>query len=316
MHAALGLMPYPTRRARCRAGVAWAFLAALLIGLAPWPARAEDLAAIPPAHAHVIDETQTLGAADRQALEDKLTAFEKQSGSQIVILMVPSTQPEDIDSYTQRVGDAWKIGRRGVGDGLLIVVAKNDRAMKIAPAKALEGALPDLLCNRIIQDTLVPAFRAGHYADGLSDAVDQVEARIRGEDLPPPQHDYSQDQRGVGWQDYGAFYFIGVIMLGSLLSAVMGRKLGSVVTGAAAGGIIGWLTTSALIGGAAGVFAFFLVIALGASRGRFGTGPVFWGGGGWGGGGGFGGGGFGGGGGGFSSGGGGDFGGGGASGRW
>ncbi len=310
MPAARGLTLPPGRRAWT-----WALglLTALWIGLGCGPVRAGDLVAIPPANAHVIDETQTLSAADRQALEDKLTAFETQSGTQIVILLVPTTQPEDITSYTQRVGDAWKIGRRNVGDGLLIVVAKNDRAVRIAPAKALEGALPDLLCNRIIQDTLVPAFRAGKYADGLSDAIDQVEARVRGEDLPAPQHSYDQQgQGGLGWQDYGAFYFIGVTMLGSLLSAVMGRKLGSVATGAAAGGIIGWLTTSALMGGAAGLFAFFLVIALGASRGRFGTGPVFWGGGGWGGGGG----GFGGGGGGFSSGGGGDFGGGGASGRW
>jgi len=114
------------------------------------PARAQDVLPVPPLTAPVIDQTATLDEAQRAALIAKLAAVEQQTGSQIVVLMVPSTLPEDIASYSQRVGDSWKIGRRDIGDGLLIVVAKNDRRVRIEVAKALEGAVPDLAAKRII----------------------------------------------------------------------------------------------------------------------------------------------------------------------
>ena len=162
-------------------------LVALLLAVgAVLPARAQELKPVPVLTAPVIDQTGTLTPTQRGALEAKLMALEREIGSQVVVLMVPSTAPEDIADYSQRVGDTWKIGRRDVGDGLLIVVAKDDRKMRIAPAKSLEGAVPDLAARQIIDRTLTPAFRNGDYVGGLNAAIDQLAARIKGEALPAP----------------------------------------------------------------------------------------------------------------------------------
>jgi uncharacterized protein len=297
----------------------WLTLAALL---AVWvsPLAAQELQPVPALSARVIDQTATLNDAQRAALEAKLAAFEREAGSQIVVVIVATTLPEDIADYAQRLGDAWKIGRRDVGDGLLIVVAKNDRKVRIAPAKTLEGAIPDIVAKQIIDTAITPAFRAGDFAGGLNKAVDQISARVRGEALPAPaQGTRAQAKPGLQLEELAMFFFIGVPVLGAVLTGMFGRKLGALATGGAAGGIGWWLSASALLAGAAGLIALVLVGVLGigaARRGRSGFGnggPIIWGGGG---GGGFGGGGGGGGGGGFSSGGGGDFGGGGASGDW
>lgn len=284
------------------------------------PAQAQDVLPVPVLTARLIDQTGTLDALQRSALEGKLEAFEREAGPQIVILMLPSTAPEDITSYAQRVADSWKIGRREVGDGLLIVVAKNDRKVRIEVAKALEGAIPDLAARQIIQNAISPAFKAGDYAGGLNQAVDQLQARIRGEALPAPAKRAPQARdSGFDFEELAGLFFIGVPVLGAILTGIFGRKLGSVATGGAAGAIGWFFSASALIAGLAAVAALVLVgiMGVGASRrgSRIGSGhhggPVIWGGGG-GGGGSWGGGG----GGGFSSGGGGDFGGGGASGDW
>jgi uncharacterized protein len=300
----------------------WLWLAALLL-LGGW-ARAQDVLPVPPLSGRVIDQTATLNAQQVAALEAKLAAFEAKSGPQIVVLMVPTARPEDIASYAQRVGDAWKIGRRDVGDGLLIVVAKADRQVRIEVAKALEGAVPDLAARQVIDRAIKPAFKADDYAGGLNAAIDQLIARIQGENLPAPEVATRPGaESGVQWEELAMFFFVGVPVLGAVLTGVMGRKLGSVVTAGAAGGIGWWLTASLLLAGGAAVVALVLVglLGIGAAGRRGGRGggggggfipPVIFGGGGGGGGGGFGGGG----GGGFSSGGGGDFGGGGASGDW
>ena len=290
----------------------------LALGWLGATAHAQDVLPVPPLTAPVIDQTATLDDAQRAALTAKLSAIEQQTGSQIVVLLVPSTLPEDIAAYSQRVGDQWKIGRREVGDGLLIVVAKNDRRVRIEVAKALEGAVPDLAAKRIIDAQITPAFRAGDYAGGLSAAVDQLAARIRGEALPAPNRPdgASRDQgSGLSLESLAIFLFVVVPIVGAMFTRMMGRKLGSLATGGVAGGIGWWLTTSALLAGFAGLVAVVLVgvFGVGSARRGGGTGgmpPIIWGGGGgggWGGGGG---------GGGFSSGGGGDFGGGGASGGW
>jgi uncharacterized protein len=285
-----------------------AMLALLLWAAAPL--FAQDVLPIPPPTARVIDQTGTLSAAQRDALEAKLAAFEAEAGPQIVVLMVPTTQPEDIVSYTQRVGDAWKIGRREIGDGLLIVVAKNDRRVRIAPAKALEGAVPDLAARQIIEDAITPAFKAGDFAGGLNAATDQLIARIKGEGLPAPAARRGANE-GVQWEELGMFFLVGVPIAGALLTSLLGRKLGTAATAGAAGAFGWWFSASLLLAAAAGLVALVLVGVMGAGR-RFGRGgggsPIIWGGGG--------GGGWSGGGGGFSSGGGGDFGGGGASGDW
>ncbi|WP_374512430.1 YgcG family protein [Niveibacterium sp.] len=296
----------------------------LLLACCWAPAWAQDVQPVPALSGRVIDQTGTLSAAQRTALSGKLEQFEHEVGSQIVILMVPTAQPEDIAAYAQRVADTWKIGRRDVGDGLLIVVAKEDRRLRIEVAKALEGAVPDLAAKQIIDRALKPAFKKGDFAGGLDAAVDLLAARIRGEGLPapPPGQTPSETRQTMSSQDSGSvlpfLFIIGVIALSLILKAVFGRTVGVLGTTAATGAL-GWFSSSSLIVtaiacvvglilaliGAGGVFRF-----LASTPGRGSGGSGF--------GGGFSGGGFGGGdsGGGFSSGGGGDFGGGGASGDW
>ena len=280
-------------------------------------ARAQNLQAIPALNARVIDTSGTLDAAQTQALEAKLTAFEKARGAQIVILMVPTTLPEDITDYTQRVGDAWKIGRKDIGDGLLLIVAKNDRTVRIGTSKTLEGAIPDLAARQIIANAITPRFKQGDFAGGLNAAADQIMARITGENLATPDADRGAGSKpGFRWMDMALFLFFAVPIGARMLSGVLGRKLGAVVTGVGVGGLAWLFTSSLLLAGAAGVIGlvFALVASLGSLGGLGGLGGS--------GRGGFGGGGFGGGGGGgggsggFSSGGGGNFGGGGASGNW
>lgn len=298
-----------------RALAAW--LVAALMLCAAGLAGAQDVLPVPPLAGRVIDQTGTLSAAQQQALSDKLAAIETKRGSQIVVLLVPSTQPEDIASYGQRVADAWKIGRLAVGDGLLIVVAKDDRRVRIEVAKALEGAVPDLAAKRIISEVITPAFRAGDFAGGLNAAVDRLDGLIGGEGLPEPTHrGVNQGEPGFDLQDLPIFLFVAVPIIGTVLSSIFGRKLGALATGGVAGGMGWWLTASLFAALGAGVVGLILAGLMGGRMGRSGGsrgGPVIWGGGGGGGSGWSGGGDSGGG---FSSGGGGDFGGGGASGDW
>src|SRR5688572_25896845 len=149
-------------------------LLALLALLAVFGARAQDLLPVPPLESRVIDRTQTLDTTQRQAMEQHLANVERELGTQIVVLVVDSTLPEDIAAYAHRVADQWKIGRRDVGDGLLIVVAKNDRRIRIEVAKALEGAVPDLAARQIISETISPAFKRDDYAGGLNAAIDRL----------------------------------------------------------------------------------------------------------------------------------------------
>ena len=293
----------------------WHGLLACLLLLSAPLLPAQDVQPVPPLTARVIDRTATLNAEQLQALEAKLARFEAEHGTQIVVLMIPSTAPEDIAAYAQRVGDTWKIGRREVGDGLLLVVAKEDRRVRIEVAKTLEGAIPDLAARRVIDEAITPAFRAGDFAGGIDAGLERLMGLVRGEALPPPRQDGQRGaaaQRGFGLEDLAVFLFVGVPVIGGVLTAIFGRKLGSVLTGAGAGGLSALLTGSAGLGIVAGFIALLLLLVMGVGargrRGPIGHGPVIWGGGGWSGGGG--------GGGGFSSGGGGDFGGGGASGRW
>ena len=294
-------------------------LLVLWLSFASQTAWAQGVQPVPTLTAHVMDSTGTLSAAQRDALEAKLTAFEKARGAQVVMLMVPTTQPEDIAAYAQRVGDSWKIGRKSIGDGLLLVVAKNDRTVRIETTKALEGAIPDLAASQIIENAITPRFKQGDFAGGLDAGADQIIALITGENLPSPQQGTSNTRSpngGFDWTTLAVFLFFAVPIGGRVLSSVLGRKLGSVATGGAVG-VLAWLFTSSLVIGAIAALAgmvFALISGLGGLGGMTRGGRSS----GWGGPGGFGGGGFGGGsgGGGFGSGGGGNFGGGGASGKW
>ena len=311
---------------------AWRLAALALFGLVTLFAHgagAQGLLPVPALTAHVIDQTGTLGAADKQALEAKLAAFEQQKGSQVVMLLVASTLPEDIVSYANRVGNAWKIGRKDVGDGLLVIVAKADRKVRIEVSKKLEGAIPDLAASQIIENAITPNFRQGKYAAGLYAAAGQIMARITGEALPVPAARQRPDSggqifggEGFQWTDMAIFLLFAVPIGGAIARGIFGQKLGSLVTGGAVGGLAMVVTSSLVIAGIVGVLALLFTLIAGSGRsstgrsgrmggrsgGLGGLGGLGGGLGGWSSGGG--------GGGGFSSGGGGDFGGGGASGSW
>jgi len=299
-------------------------LAAVLLAATAWAglaasAWAQDLLPVPALTARVIDQTQTLAEPERADLEAKLAAFEQRKGSQMVVLMVPTTQPEDIASYANRVGNAWKIGRKDVGDGILVIVAKNDRKMRIEVAKTLEGAVPDLAAIRIIDEEMKPRFRNNDFAGGLNAAVARLIGLVDGEALPAPSSGSDESAGdGIDWENLAIFLFVGVFVAAPIVRSIVGKKLGSVVMGGGIGVIAFFITTSIVIAVLAGFVALmvslFSAVAATAPGRRGGGGGGF---GGWSGGG--GGGGWssgGGGGGGFSSGGGGDFGGGGASGDW
>jgi uncharacterized protein len=290
-----------------------------VLGLAP--AQAQNVQPVPALTAHIVDQTGTLDAIQQKGLEDKLMAFEQAKGTQIAILVVATTQPEDVSSYANRVANAWKIGRKEVGDGVLVVVAKDDRKVRIEVAKTLEGAIPDLAAKQVIDDAITPNFRKGDYAQGLHAAVDQLIARINGEALPAPKPSgasvHRESSGGFDWMDLAIFLFFAVPIAGAALRAVLGRKLGAFITGAGVGTIALFITSSVVIAAIAAFIALLFTMLSGGFAGlptgrRSGFGGVPWiggggGGGGWSSGGGSSWGG---------SGGGGDFGGGGASGDW
>ena len=286
-----------------------AILAVLLLGslLISGPARAQ--LAVPALSGHVVDATGTLPATQHAQLESKLAAFEQAQGAQVVVLLVTTTQPEDIVSYANRVANTWKIGRKAVGDGLLLVVALQDRKIRIEVAKTLEGAIPDLAAKRIIDQAITPNFKQGDYAGGLDAGTDQIMALIKHEALPTPNQPEQNLLAGFNWTDLAIFLFFAVPLLATVARGVLGPRLGSLATGGLVGGIAMWITSSLLIAGIAGLASMLVALLTQTSRSVRGGGGFSHGG--WGsGGGGTGGGG------GFSSGGGGDFGGGGASGDW
>lgn len=292
--------------------------AALLAWLAASPeAYSQALQAIPPLETRVTDLTGTLTAGEQAELEQKLADFEARKGAQIAVLLVPTTQPEAIEQYSIRVVEAWKLGRKKVDDGALLIIAKNDHTLRIENGYGLEGVLTDAASSRIIADTMVPLLRQGQYFAAITAGVDQMIGLINGESLPPPDRTWQRHDRG-GWLGVLPFAFIGFLILSSVLRTMFGRTAGSVLSGGGAGLLV-YLLTQAL-GLAIGVAVFSSVVALvlGLTGGGWSSGGRGGFGGGFGGFGGFGGGGLGGGfgGGGGFSGGGGGFGGGGASGGW
>jgi len=280
-------------------------------------AQAQQLAPIPPLDSPVVDTTGTLDAATRQQLETQALGVQQRKGAQLQVLVVPTTQPEDIAQYAVRVFDQWRLGREKVDDGVLLVVAKDDRRVRIEVGYGLEGAIPDATSMRVIQEYLVPRFRAGDYSGGIVDATAALASLIDGEPLPAPMVDVAQGRgdRGGGW----VFALFAAFIVARVAGGGLGRAPRAVrgVGAALASGGVAWLLSSLLlVGGIGAVVGLFLGLT-GGFGGRYASDRGYGGFGGWGGGG-FGGGGFGGGGfgGGGWSGGGGMSGGGGASGSW
>jgi uncharacterized protein len=271
---------------------------------------------VPALAGHVTDLTGTLNAQQKSALEQTLTAFEASKGSQIAVLMLGSTAPEDIEAYALRVAEKWKLGRKKIDDGAILVVAKDDRAVRIEVGYGLEGALTDLTSKRIISETILPRFRQQDFNGGITAGVEQMIRVVGGEPLPAPVN-YARNtsantsSNSVGsFRQYAPMLFILALVVGGVLRSMLGKLAGSIITGGVVA-VIAWFVVGAVsVALLAGVIALFVTL-LGSAMGGRGLGGYY-------GGGGSGGGGFsgGGGGGGGFSGGGGGFGGGGASGRW
>ena len=259
--------------------------------------------AVPPLTGHVIDQTGTLTAEQKATLEQTLTAFEARKGSQLAVLIIASSSPEEIEQYALRVAEQWKLGRTKVDDGAILVVAKNDRATRIEVGYGLEGALNDLTSKRIISETIVPRFKSQDFYGGITAGVEQIIRVVDGEPLPAPSGRSVGDIGSV--QQYIPLFFILALGVGGVLRATLGKVPGSLVTGGVVA-VMAWFLVGALsMAVVAGVLALAVTLLGGGMVGH-GHGGYYGGGGR--GGGGHGGGGFGGGGGGF--------GGGGASGRW
>jgi len=280
-----------------------------------WEAGTDGLLPIPPLAARVTDLTQTLTAAETQALEAKLADWESRTSNQLAVLLVPTTQPEPIEAYSLRVAEKWKIGRKGQDNGALFLIAKNDRKMRIEVGYGLEGVLPDVIANRIIRESVAPAFREGKFAEGINAGVDRIITTVAGErTASSPANEIARKVRGggIGFEQILLILFFVVPVAGGILRSMFGRFGGSLVGGASVGAFVWFLAGSILFGILGAIVAFIFMAAMGMGGGTAHRGggwiPT---GGGWGGGG-FGGGGSGGG----FSGGGGSFGGGGSSGSW
>jgi uncharacterized protein len=225
-----------------------------------------ELVTIPPIHSRVTDLTQTLSPDQQSQLETKLTQFEQQKGSQIAILIVPTTQPEDIAQYGIRVVEAWKLGREKEDDGLLILVAKNDRKMRIEVGYGLEGPIPDLVAKRIISEVMAPKFRQGDYYGGLNEATDVVMRLISGEQLPAPAQ--AQNTAG-GISGMLPLLLIGGLVLGGILRGIFGSFFGGALTGGAIGMLAWILGGGLLLAIIFGIVAFFVTM-----MGAFGLGQL------------------------------------------
>lgn len=266
------------------------WLSGLFLLLLPLTTQAE--VEIPALAERVTDTAGLLEPGQKKALESKLAGFEQEKGSQIAILIVPSTQPEPIEQYAIRVAERWKLGRQGVDDGLLILLAADDRAMRIEVGYGLEGVIPDAIAKRVIADIMTPFFRQGDFYGGLNAAVDQLIALIAGESLPLP----AKAASASAVEGMLPLLLFGVIAIGGVLRAIFGHFLGGMMAGGLVGAAV-WLLGGGLIFAVVlALIAFVMTMSggMGAFAGGIGRGGL--------------GGGFGGGGGGF--------GGGGASGRW
>jgi len=232
------------------------------------PAYTAAEIAVPPLTARVTDLTATLTSDQRAALEQKLAALEARKGSQVAVLLVPTTQPETVEQYAIRVFDQWKLGRKGMDDGVLLLVAKNDRKLRIEVGYGLEGAIPDAIARRVMDEDIVPLFKRGNFYGGISAGTDRVSKLIEGESMPPPKHTTAP---GSGWST--ETFFIGFIILAmasQLLHSLLGRFLGAGVAGIAAG-IVGYVLAGLTAAVIIGFIAFVISLFIGAT-GRRGSG--------------------------------------------
>ncbi|MCM5570202.1 TPM domain-containing protein [Burkholderiaceae bacterium FT117] len=251
-----------------------AIVAALLAILVPIAAAQAGLQPVPPLQARVTDLTGTLDAAARSRLESRLEAFEQRKGSQIAVLVVRGTAPEAIEDYSIRVAEAWKIGRgrvdgQRVDDGVLLVVAKEDRRLRIEVGYGLEGAIPDARAKQVIENLIVPRFRQGDYAGGIEAGIDALMRLIEGEPLPAPARGQPLEEGGTDWVAVLLFAFFAGLILRQWLGRVLGSSAGGLFGGASA-----WVFGAGLpLAVVAGLLLFFVLLAIrgGGGMGRVGA---------------------------------------------
>ncbi len=239
--------------------------------------QAQADVAIPALKARVTDLTGTLTPDQVATLEQRLAAFEAKKGSQIAVLMLSTTKPDAIEQFSIRLAEAWKIGRKGTDDGLILLIAKEDRRLRIEVGYGLEGAIPDAVANRVISEAITPRFKAGDYYGGVSAGVDQLIRLVEGEKLPPPSGSGSSsarsDSSGSGRDpfEYLVPAFFLVFILGAVFKTLFGRFPGALATSAVMG-VAAWVFFSLGIAALATVIAFiFTLINTGSGRGFSGS---------------------------------------------
>ena len=258
------------------------FLALLLC----WAGVAAADVAVPPLTGRVVDLTGTLSSDQIAAQSQRLKDLEKRKGSQVAVLIVPTTQPETIEQYSIRVAEAWKIGRKKIDDGALLVVAKDDHKLRIEVGYGLEGALTDVTARRIIDEVIVPQFRFGDFNGGINAGISRIIGVIDGEPLPAPKPEASHGS-DIDFETLASFWpfiLVGALMIGSFMRAVFGRLLGASVSGGILGAIVWFLVGSLIAGIATGGLSFLFVLFAGnfvtVAPGRGGYGGSYSGGGG------------------------------------
>jgi uncharacterized protein len=228
-----------------------------------------ELIAIPTLKTHVTDLTQTLTSDQQSQLEAKIKAFELEKGSQIAILILPSTKPEEIEQYSIRVVDAWKLGREKQDDGILILIAKNDHKMRIEVGRGLEGAIPDLIAKRIISEVMTPSFKQGDFYEGINNSTDQLMGLVSGEKLAPPPP--ITNHLNISFENSLVLFVVSCMVIGAFLSSILGRFFGASATAGIIGGIswfiVGTLGVSLFIGFIAFAFTLIMPYIFDVSRG-------------------------------------------------
>jgi uncharacterized protein len=254
-----------------------------------WSQAAFADVAVPPLVGRVVDTTGTLSASDVAAQSQRLLDFQKRKGSQIAVLIVPTTAPETIEQYSLRAAETWKIGRKKIDDGALLVVAKNDHRLRIEVGYGLEGALTDVTARRIIDEVIVPRFKAGDFTGGIAAGLTRMIGVVDGERLPAPKPEASHGPE-PDWNALSSFLpfaLFGALFVGSFLRALFGTLAGSVVSGGVVA-VIAWLVVGSLIAAVAlGGLAFLIVLIADAfqtvgpsRRGGYSDSSSSWGGGG------------------------------------
>jgi len=234
-----------------------ALLALLLLC---WGGVASADVAVPALSGRVVDQTMTLTQQQREGLDQTLREFEARKGSQVAVLIVPTTAPEAIEQFSIRVAEQWKIGRKKVDDGAILVVAKDDRTLRIEVGYGLEGALTDLTSKRIIDEVIVPKFKAGDFAGGIIDGVDRILKVIDGEPLPAPARPQQNPNLFGQIEQFGPFLLFGVLIGGGILRGMFGRLFGSLVTGGLVSVVVWYIAGTMLTAGVFGLIAFVFTL--------------------------------------------------------